>query len=166
MSQSTALATAFRKEFADADLAAFVTYDDVVSALATREIPLESVADYGTGFVLVDKSNLVGVPFLIVQWRFNKGEYAEEFASVEAITKHNDKVIFNDGSTGVRDQLRDITNRRAKAGHPSPTAGLLVTGGLSRTSYFYNENTGEVVSVKPDGAGKEWKPASTYYLAG
>lgn len=154
--------------FEDDALAGFQTYGDVAAAFSERlGVPLESVTDYGTGFVLVEKESLVGIPHVIVQWRFNAGEYGEEFVSVEAITKNNDKVIYNDGSTGIYAQLRQVTNKRLADKSPvPPQAGLVVSGGLSKTSYYYNEVTKQTVSRRPEGAGKEWKPASTYYLAG
>lgn len=152
------------RAFDDATLAEFTGYADVAAAFQTNGLPLDSITDYGTGFVLTDKAALVGVPFVIVQWRFNAGKYGEEFVSVEAITKHDEKVIFNDGSTGVARQLRGVTDKRNREGSAFPQAGLIVAGGLSRTDYFYNEDTRETSSVPMTGKG--WAPASTYYLAG
>ncbi len=150
--------------FDDAMLADFADYQDLAIALDNLGIPTETIADYGTGFVLTPKAALIGVPFLIAQWRFNPGKYGEEFVSVEAVTKHNEKVIFNDGSTGVARQLRAVTDTRNKRKHPAPQAGLVVPGGLTKTEYWYNEVTRETSSVPQTGKG--WGPAETYYLAG
>jgi hypothetical protein len=149
--------------FNDDMLAGLSGYKDAAAMLDASGVAAESVADYGTGFRVVDKATLIGVPFLILEWRFNEGDYARGFVSVAAITKHDDKVIFNDGSTGVRDQLATVTKQRIKKGHAHPTAGLICENGLSRTTYYANSKTGETSSRPQDGA--DWGPASTFYLA-
>jgi hypothetical protein len=68
-----------------------------------------------------DKASLVGVPMFFIQWRFNSGDLGE-FVSIEAITKADGrKVVINDGSTGIRDQLMELTTTR-------------ILKGMSRTS--------------------------------
>ena len=151
--------------FDDAALTSIVTFEDASALLVDSGIAVERMSDYGTGFKLVDSKTLQGTDFLIVQWRFNAGAFGEAgFVSVEAITKHNEKVIFNDGSTGIRDQLRVVTAQRIESKHSHPQAGLIVMGGLTASEYFFNSDTGEISRIPMEG--KNWKPATTYYLAG
>jgi len=149
--------------FDDEALTNIVGWNDAAILLDSVGVPAESMADYGTGFAVVDKSRLIGVDLLLLQWRFNEGDYEKGFVSVEAVTRTNEKVIFNDGSTGIRDQLQTVTAQRLAAGHPHPQAGLTVPGGLTKSAYFYNEDTGERSTKAREGKG--WIPASSYYLA-
>lgn len=143
----------------------------LVSANYGKGELIEQVADYGTGFmVLVDNSKLIGVPFVIVQWAFNEGDFGL-FASAEIVTKSpitdngitGSKWIVNDGSTGIFRQLQSVTHARTRAGRADTHAGLAVPRGLTKTEYFFNEDTKET-AARP-GEGKGWKPASTHYLA-
>lgn len=163
--KSTQLAIPNERTLFDDDVLAGITsYKDAAAALDKAGVTAESASDYGTGFKVVDKATLVGVPFLAIEWRFNEGDYGDEgFVSVQAITKNDDKVIFNDGSTGVCAQLRLVTRQRRDKKHPAPQAGLICAEGLTKTTYYFNEDTGETSSKARDG--KAWKPASTYYIA-
>lgn len=152
------------RNLTDADLTSITDYASAALLLDTLGIPAEDAADYGTGFSVIDKSKLLGVPLLILQWRFNEGDYDGDFVSVEAVTKHGDKVVFNDGSSGIRAQLQTVTVQRIAKGHPAPQAGLRVVGGLTKTDYFFNADTKESRNKVPAGE-KGWAPASTYYLA-
>ena len=151
--------------FNDEALAGISTFVDAAELMKAAGIPVESITDYGTGFKLVtDNATLVGVGLLILQWKFNEGKFGEAgFVSVEAVTKHNEKVIFNDGSTGIRDQLRTVTAQRQAKDHSHPQAGLVVEGGLTASEYFFNDKSGEISRVPM--TGDDWKPAKTYYLA-
>lgn len=151
----------------DDALASIKSFDDAVALLNAQfgTESAESISDYGTGFTLItDKNVLIGIPFLIVQWRFNEGDYSSEFVSAELVTQAGDKIILNDGSTGIYRQLRGVTDQRIKAGKTANAyAGLAVPKGLTRTDYWFNEDTKET-SSKPQ-TGKGWGPAKTYYLA-
>ena len=148
----------------DEQLTSIQTFSDAAAMLQAAGIILESIGEYGTGFKLTDSKKLVGVPFLILQWRFNAGAYGPEgFVSVEAVTKHNEKVIFNDGSTGIRDQLIKVTAEREAKGSSHPQAGLVVENGLTASEFFYNAVTKEISRLPQ--TGPDWSPATTYYLA-
>jgi hypothetical protein len=145
-------------------LGAIDSFAAAVEAIGTLGVPIESMTDYGTGFELLkEKTSLVGVPLLIVQWSFYPGEYGDDFVSVECVTKDGRKFIFNDGSTGICKQLKSVAASRRGKSHPEPQAGLMVTGGLVQTSYWFNSDTKET-SSKPQ-TEKGWGPASTFYLA-
>lgn len=156
------------RTFSEDELANIGSFADAVSLINDTfggDVARESISDYGSGFRLVDKSELVGVPFLILEWMFNEGDFSDDgFVTVYAVTNKDDRVIFNDGSTGVRDQLRTVTSQRVKNAHPNPQIGLACEGGLTVSNYYRHEDTGVISRRKPDGKG--WIPAATYYLAG
>jgi len=90
-----------------------------------------------------DKSVFVGKPFLVLDWRFIVDEKSgREYVNVLIMGANGDKARFNDGSTGVYAQLKEVTERVGKV-------GLEVRGGLRRSDYV-KEGVGE---------------ATTYYLA-
>ena len=150
--------------FNDENLAAITGFKHAAEMLLAAGVPVESISDYGTGFKLTDSKKLVGIPLLILQWRFNAGAFGPDgFVSVEAVTKHDEKVIFNDGSTGIRDKLKQVTADREKKGQSHTQAGLIVENGLTASEFFYNDQTGEISRVAM--SGDEWKPATTYYLS-
>ena len=143
--------------FTDDILATMTDFDSVKAIFESAQVKIESFDEYGTGFKVVEKDSLIGVEMILVEWRFTVGDFGE-FVSVAAITKHGDKVIFNDGSTGIRQQLQMVTAQRNEKQHPTPQAGLHIEGGLTRSDYkvdLPDRKTGELVST----------PASTYYLA-
>lgn len=153
--------------FTDEMLASIKSFDDAL-AIAAAAGELESISDYGNGFsVLKDKGTLVGVPFVILEWQEREGDFADSgFMSALVVTKGGEKWVVNDGSTGIADQLREVTRRRESEGRNNPRAFLSVPGGLTRSDYFRNETTGDIARTRPEGAPKgEWIPATTFYLA-
>jgi hypothetical protein len=158
-------ALATRSLFSDAELSGITTFEDAAQLLASKNVPVESSEDYGTGFhVLPDKAALISKPFLILSWRFNEGDFGDRgFVSAELITEDNKKYVLNDGSTGVLTQLQEVTRARVERGVENPNAGLIVRQGLTRTQYWYNEVSGETSGKAREGKG--WVPASTYYLS-
>ncbi len=144
------------QRFDDNDLRSLQSWADV-SALISRE-GLEVVAAdqvLGNGFALLtsdEKATLVGVPMILLDWRFNTGDMGT-FVSIMAAVKSGDtmrKVIINDGSTGICAQLETLYNR----GIVGP---LLVKNGLVRSDYDYEDT---------DKNGKKvMRPATTYYLS-
>ena len=119
-----------------------------VTAVTGHDV--ETVASYGEGFEQIDKDELVGVPHFIIEWREVSGTYGT-FTVVKAITEHNRKVLYVDGSTGIQAQLRAIADEREANNFPAPQTGLMVGGGLKLSSY----------TAVIDGKDT---PAHTYYL--
>ena len=149
----------------DDQLKAISTFDDAL-AIAIAAGPLESIADYGTGFVLLkEKDTLVGVPFIVLEWQERIGDREAGFVSVLLVTKAGDKFIINDGSTGIADQLRKVTAERRAAGLNNESAFLACQGGLTRSDYYRHAETGEIARVRPADGDTKWEPARTYYLA-
>jgi hypothetical protein len=139
--------------FTDQALSNIDGFEAAMAALEDAGVGYESISDYGTGFTVIDKERLVGVPFVALEWRFNASDMSEAgFVSVAVVTKHGEKFVINDGSTGIREQLQNITALRATRNHKTPQAGLLVPGGLTVSSYTYTDDKGKQI------------PARTYYL--
>jgi hypothetical protein len=96
------------------------------------------------GINVVEKEDLVGIPFIILATMFRTGDMGT-YVSVSCMLKDNSIVVFNDGSTGVCRQLEGLDI--------SPKTPMRVSGGLRRSDYDY---------VNPETGKKT--PASTYYL--
>lgn len=143
--------------FTDGILATMGSYEDALRVFESNGIQLESMDDYGTGFkVLADKASLVSVPFLIIEWRVTESKtYSNtdgtpaKFVSAMVVTKHGEKFIVNDGSTGICAQLIAVQETREAKGHANPQVGLLCPAGLTRSEY-----------KNADG-----QPGVTYYLS-
>jgi len=130
-------------------LAAITSFEDALS-LVTEVMGEQNVAraseEIGDGFKLVDnKDTLIGVAMLLITWDFHMGDHGE-FVSVKLVTKDNRKLIVNDGSSGIRDQLMSYTAKKNRQG------GLFCDKGFRRSDYKYTDEKGEE------------KPATTYYL--
>lgn len=140
--------------FTDADLAG-VTDMDTALAMLGSVTDIEDFADYGSGFdILENKDNLIGVPFVVLEWRFTDSQkYSQTFASMVVVDEKNNKYIVNDGSTGICAQLQMVTQQRIDQGKAYPQAALICRKGLRRSDYTVE-----------DSQGKELE-ASTYYLA-
>lgn len=141
--------------FDDAMLAEVTDLNSALAALEAGGIATESISDYGNGFVLLpNKDQLVGKPFLIIQWRFNDGDYAQKFVSAAVVTENGDKFILNDGGSGICAQLVRVTKTRlAKGQKQTAQSALICRNGLTRSDYTYVNDKGEKT------------PAVTYYLA-
>ena len=113
-------------------------------------IELETAADVlGDGFESVDKKEtLVGERMALLSWTFSESkEYGGEFVTVRAITLNNRRIRFTDGSTGIKDQLKRLTEARTEAGHKMPN-GALLCGGLRVSEYDYQDDKGKVTRAK------------------
>lgn len=139
--------------FTEDQLSDVKTVDDAFRVLESAGMSTASIDDFGSGFTLVeDKQALVGAEMLLLQWRFNGGDFGD-FVSVTAVTRDGRRVIFNDGSTGIMAQLAGVTRKRDKAGEVNPQAGLLCPRGLRKSEYTYTDDKGQS------------RPAQTFYLA-
>lgn len=139
----------------ETNLRDITSFEDALKAFESSGVAYEVMSDYGTGFDVLPneaKNRLVGVPIVILEWRFTSGDHGE-FVSAAIVTKHGEKLILNDGSTGIMKQLQKITRARVAAGHAAPQNALAVPGGLTRSDYPYTDDKGEV------------KTATTYYLS-
>jgi hypothetical protein len=103
---------------------------------------------FGDGSEFIqDKSRLVGTPFLVLDWRFIIDEETKrEYVNVLVMNPQGAKARFNDGSTGVYQQLKQVTEQ----------AGIVAIEcrlGLRKSDYTYTNDKGET------------SKAVTYYLS-
>lgn len=110
----------------------------------------------GDGFALLttdQKVQLIGVPCVFLSWSFAASEVGErgEFVTVRVVTEDGRKVVVNDGSTGIYQQLKDYTTETN-----GRDGGLIVRRGLRKSDYTYTVTEGK-------DKGKE-KAATTYYI--
>lgn len=119
---------------------------------------VENFDDYGTGFSMVDKSELLGLDFLILEWQRRKSDFKQDYVFVTAVTSDDRKVMFSDGSmtSGLASQLEMVAEQRASRGVPEhlQRMNLYIPRGLDASDYMYFD----------EAVGKDI-PARTYYLA-
>jgi hypothetical protein len=107
-----------------------------------------------------DKENLIGKPFIIVDWTFRdsdkvftvdpttKQRVAKQYVSLNLIVKDtNERLVINDGGTGIFEQMLGIAE---KVG--GQNKAVYVPKGLRKSEYEFEK----------DGQAGE---AVTYYLA-
>ena len=140
--------------FDEGALAQVTDFATAMSAVEAAVGTVEDISSYGNGFSVVDsKHSLVGVPFVVLQWRFNEGTFGT-FVSAAIVTEDGRKLVLNDGSTGIRAQFEMVTAKRTKNGEAATQAGLICRNGLRASDYTYKDAT----------SGKD-VPATTFYLA-
>ncbi|MGA5128808.1 hypothetical protein ACPCTO_03275 [Streptomyces olivoreticuli] len=130
-----------------------------------REVGYESVVRQAESYgaisnsipVVRDKMQLVGTPFISLEWRFNDGDNGE-FVSATIMTQDNRLHILNDGSSGIYRQYHDLTEKRGTQRGP-----ITHSDGLSRSEYWFNPDTGQAAKAHPDDGG-DWRKATTFYL--
>lgn len=138
--------------FTEDALSQMTDIDKALRALEQAGMGVSGIEDFGSGFVLTDKDQIIGAEMLLVQWRFSEGDFGP-FVSVTALTRDGRRVIFNDGSTGIYAQLKMVTDKRLRNGEANAQSGLTATHGLRVSEYKYIDSKGDE------------RPASTYYLS-
>lgn len=144
------------QSFDDATLASMVSWDDAIKALESAGMVATDAAEYGTGFDVVDKATLVGIPFVAIEWRFNEGDYGQPYVAIKVMTKDGRKGVVIDGGTGIRDQMVKVTEDRLAQFNGDLTkahAALICPKGLRDSKYTYTDAKGNEI------------PATTYYIA-
>lgn len=121
--------------------------DNLADARAAMKLVVKASEVLGDGAEFIqDKNKLVGVPFLILDWKFIIDEDTErEYVNVLIMGANGEKARFNDGSTGIYAQLKQVSENVGKI-------GIEVKQGLRRSDYT------KVIN------GKNEK-ATTYYLS-
>lgn len=141
--------------------------DDALRILNESGITVKDASEVmGDGFELLndkEKAQLVGVPFVIMSYAEAPGDFGKSFVSLRVVTKDGRKLIVNDGSTGIRDQVVD------HEAHVGSIVGMHFPNGLRASVYSFCEECKHIVSK----AGVEscvecghspMSPAATYYL--
>lgn len=151
--------------FDDEILGNLKSFDDVLTLFRDSGLVIESSADYGAGFTELpdrDKGRLVGVPFVIVEYRFGTSDEhfdadgnGRPYVVCLVMTRHQEKYRFTDGGTGIFSQLVRIRDGRVSDGmNPANVyRGIMVPNGLTRSDYKYINDKGETSS------------ATTFYLS-
>lgn len=155
MVKSTDVAVESNKStFDDSALASITNMDQALAALGSVT-DIEDWNDYGTGFDILDnKDRIVGVPFVILEWRFTESkQYGQTFVSAVCVDEKDNKFIVNDGSTGIYSQLRMVTDKRLSEKRAYPQTGLVCRKGLRKSEYTVENEDGKNIE------------AATYYLA-
>lgn len=122
--------TAGLPQFSREQLSRLETFEQAMELAKAQWGDVQDYAgEYGTGFVVVDKSKLIGTPFLILQWQVHDGNYRGGFVAAHVMTQTGDRYIVVDGSTGVYKQLAEVAAGRERNG------GVFVAGGLTKSAY-------------------------------
>jgi len=134
-----------RSPFTTEELKALSSWEESAKLVQSKQLEIIDTHEVlGDGFDLVptaDKIKLVGVKFVILDWIYSQGAQGE-FATMRIITEHNDKLIVNDGSTGIRDQLHNFDGMRGKG-------VIYCPNGLRVSEYDYtDEKTGKTSKAR------------------
>lgn len=131
-----------------------MTASEFYNWLASENASVEEF-DGGSEWELIgDKEDLVGVPFVIAMVRWNDVKTkaglptGKQYVSVMAFTEDGKKIVFNDGSTGVAQQLQTYIAKHSR------DTGILCKKGLRVSEYDYTDPDTGITA-----------PAKTYYLA-
>lgn len=139
------------------------TWEEVAAAFEGELIEFE-----GSPWKVIDKAELVGVPFVIADVRAYYGKFDNDVVAVMALVQGDDnekvrRVVFNDGSTGIKEQVLHMVRTTGRK------AGILCAGGLRASDYTYTptdlDGNSLVGKKAPDGTTYKETPATTYYVA-
>jgi len=138
--------------FTREQLKAVTNFDEAARLVADVHGPLVTAdQEIGDGFAVLtteQKKLLIGVPLLLMEWAFRKGDMGN-FVSLRVMARNPDgsvsKYILNDGSTGIAEQLADYQKTTNRIG------GMYVAKGLRASEYEIETDEGP-------------KKAVTYYL--
>jgi hypothetical protein len=124
-------------------------------------------SDLGSGFAVLENHDaLIGRPCMFLFWNFYPGKYGDDFVAAHVVTfdgtdgKITGKYVINDGSTGIRDQLKSIT----------ATKNLLARRGLRKSEYKFCETCNRTLDKAEESThvaenkGHKVIDAATYYI--
>ena len=130
------------------------TFEEAMNAIAAAGLDVHVI---NTTELVEDKDTLIGKPFLITAWRENQEGDFGAFVSVMAITQDNRRIVFNDGSSGIRLQLQELALKGI-------ASRVLCKDGLRSSDFRFDEKSGDIVK-RSDPRYADSKPAKTYYLS-
>jgi hypothetical protein len=152
----------------DAAMRSVGSYEEALAlAEAVHGSVIDIAEELGTGFALLeDKGKLEDVEFVLLQWRFNAGDFGGGFVSAGLVTVTGDKYIINDGGTGICAQLMELTQETKRFG------GVKVPKGLRKSEYPTCPQCGKPMSRDEiecsnavcDFEGDKRGQGTTYYL--
>lgn len=142
---------------APVDLNDAVSFDDLIAQARVAGLGEEDTIFIASPYTVLnkDKDVLLSRPFYIRWFRFGQDDVTKKYYTVfYAVDRENNMYAVTDGSTGIKQQLVTLYNKRAADKHATPDGNVLVANGLRKSEYIYTDpNTGEQ------------SPAVTYYLA-
>lgn len=122
--------TAMHADFDDALLRGIASFDDAVKLAADVWGGITPAGEHiGNGFSVVpkdQKERLVGVSFVVLAMKFHDGDHGE-YVSMLLVTSNGDRLILNDGSTGIYYQARTLVELTGRSGGFSVSDGLRVS---------------------------------------
>jgi len=141
-------------EMTDDLAASFSTLEDAL-AYFNAGVGVVAVEDVlGDGYeILRDKSRLVNMPFLIIDWKEILGDTGP-YTTIRLITSDARRYRLSDGSSGIHKQLSTMTSQHGLSG------GVSVKGGLRKSTFWLDRDDRVVDADDPDAT----RMASTYYL--
>lgn len=159
---------AVRSELPVEVVRSFHTVADVEAFFQDQGIELGAGEEISDGFETTqDKDKLINTTFVIIDWnKVASADFGQDFLTIRLMTLMGEKYRISDGSTGIAQQLADITAVRLKGNHPAPNAGVIVKGGLSKSEYWVSVADGKAMSeAEAEATPKDLKKkASTFYL--
>jgi hypothetical protein len=150
--------------FSDDKLRAMDNFEDVLAAFAAEGIQLLDASDWvGAGSDLIDKERLLGVPFLLIQWKFLQSQDYEgsSFVVCHILTRHNERLMFMDGSKGgIRDDLIEASK------NTNQFHAMIVKNGLRKSDYGIAKDgcTMHKNAKECDHGSPREKPGTSWYL--
>lgn len=136
--------------------ASFNSWDDLESYFGSEAVNIGDVA--GDGYELIrQKDILVNIPFFILDWKLvTDPDSMRDYATIRVITADGRRIRFS-GGTAILETLQLIKTKTGKTG------GIRVKGGLVKSEYYINPESGEPIKDLDKYKGPKEK-AATYYL--
>lgn len=112
-----------------------LSFSELMAGAGDQLVTIESAS-------VIDKAQLVNVPFIIVSWKWNTGKQGPETMASMVITLSRpvdtetgpvDRGVINDGSTGIAEQLRKLEAKGI-------TGLVAVPKGLRMSTYDHPEH--------------------------
>lgn len=132
--QENAGTVATRRAFSTEQLRNVESFDDVLQLAQETGAEVVTADVLGDGFTLTDnKDELIGKEMIIVSWSFGQGDFGE-FVSARCLVrfsqKDTQKLVINDGGTGIYEQLKSLSG-----GEQDVQRIVYVPRGLRKSEY-------------------------------
>lgn len=153
-----------RLEFTNDELLNLTDFQSALDLLESKGGALVAAHEViGNGFAMLDdKSKLVDMPMIILEWKKHQGTYGD-FTTMLLITKNNEKFIVTDGS-GIPAQLDEVEARTGRR------AGLAVAHGFTKSEYEFCQTCrtsrpeNECADYEDHKKTKQITAATSFYL--
>lgn len=117
------------------DPSLFASFEDAVAAFEEMGITVDTAdsTTVGDGFTAIDKAELINRKCLFITWHLDSGANRigdRGFLIIRGVTQDGIRFRITDGSTGLAQELRELSTKRTKAGQTGANAGLILPRGL------------------------------------